>query len=152
MEAPEVVQKIQYMVAPAIMVSSSALLLLGFHSKFSNLASRFRVLNQEKRGLSQKGRKEEAEEARFKNLKQQIDQLMRRASLVKNSILSTYVAIICFVGTSILIFLDVYASFRLNYWVTAVFFAGFLALIITSTLMFMETVLFFRVIALEKKL
>ena len=151
MNVAEIVQKIQYMIAPAVMVSSSALLLLGFHNKFSNLANRFRVLNQEKRLLSQKAPKEGPEAARLSSLVEQVDQLMKRASYVKNAILFTYIAIICFVSTSILIFLNVYVSFELKYGIAAMILAGFLALVVTSVFMILETLLFYRVIALEKK-
>ena len=148
----EIVQKIQYMIAPAVMVSSSALLLLGFHNKFSNLASRFRVLNQEKRLLSQKAHKEETEAARLNSLVVQVDQLMKRASYVKNAILFTYLAIICFVSTSILIFLNVYVSFQLNNAIAVVILAGFLALVTTSIFMVLETTLFYQVIVIEKNI
>ena len=163
MSVAEIVQKIQYMIAPAVMVSSSALLLLGFHNKFSNLASRFRVLNQEKRLLSQKVHHETAEALRLKSLVEQVDQLMKRASLVKNSILFTYLAIICFVSTSIFIFLNVYVTFQLNtaiavvtpfqlnYAIAVVILAGFLSLVAACTFMILETMLFYRVIAIEKK-
>ena len=151
MNVAEIVQKIQYMIAPAVMVSSSALLLLGFHNKFSNLANRFRVLNQEKRLLSQKVHKETTESTRLSSLVEQVDQLMKRASYVKNAILLTYIAIICFVSTSILIFLNVYVAFHLNTAIAVMILAGFLALVATSIFMVLETLLFYRVIALEKK-
>ncbi len=151
MNIPEIVQKIQYMIAPAVMVSSSALLLLGFQNKFSNLANRFRVLNQEKRLLSQKSTPDEAERFRLKSLIQQVNQLMKRASYVKNAILFTYLAIISFVGASILIYLNIYVSFQLNYAIAFVILAGFLALVLTSVFMILETLLFYRVIAIEKK-
>ena len=152
MNVAEIVQKIQFMIAPAVMVSSSALLLLGFQNKFSNLANRFRVLNQEKRGLSQKSHKEELEILRLNSLTLQVDHLMKRASYVKNAILFTYLAIICFVSASLLIFLNVYVSLSLNYGIAFVVLAGFLSLIVTSISMLLETWLFYRVIALEKKI
>jgi len=152
MNVAEIVQKIQYMIAPAVMVSSSALLLLGFQNKFSNLANRFRVLNQEKRGLSQKSHKEELEILRLNSLTLQVDHLMKRASYVKNAILFTYLAIICFLGASILVFLNVYVSFQLNYGIAYVILAGFLSLIATSVFMLLETWIFYGIIALEKKI
>jgi Na+/melibiose symporter-like transporter len=151
MNIPEIVQKIQYMIAPAVMVSSSALLLLGFQNKFSNLANRFRVLNQEKRVLSQKTNPDDAERLRLKSLIQQVEQLMKRASYVKNAILFTYLAIISFVGASILLYLNVYVEFGLNHAIAYVILAGFVSLILTSFFMILETTLFYQVIALEKK-
>ncbi|OIO38515.1 MAG: hypothetical protein AUJ72_02415 [Candidatus Omnitrophica bacterium CG1_02_46_14] len=151
MNIPEIVQKIQYMIAPAVMVSSSALLLLGFQNKFSNLANRFRVLNHEKRVLSQKSNLEETERVRLKSLIKQVDQLMKRASYVKNAILFTYFAIIAFVGASILLYLNVYIAFQLNHAIAYVILAGFVSLMLTSFFMILETTLFYQVIAIEKK-
>jgi len=51
----EIVQKIQYMIAPAVMVSSSALLLLGFNNKFSNLANRFLSRTRTRKGFARLG-------------------------------------------------------------------------------------------------
>ena len=152
MEIEAIVKEVQYVIAPAVMVSSSALLLLGFQTKFSNLASRFRALNQERRLLDRKANKDENEQTRLKSLTEQVEQLMRRASFVKNAILSTYFAIISFVGTSILIFLNAHTSNRFHELLIAVFLLGFLSLVLTCVLMMLETGLFFKVIAVEKKL
>ena len=151
MDTPRVIQVIQYAIAPAVMVSSSALLLLGFQNKFSNLANRFRALNQEKRFLSQKTQRDPAEEARLGNLTEQVDQLVRRASCVKNAILLTYAGIICFVSTSILIFVSNTSSSQLYRLTIGVFLLGFIFLLAASVQMILETRLFYKVISLEKK-
>ena len=151
MDISKVVQEIQYVLAPAVMVSSSALLLLGFQNKFSNLASRFRVLNHEKRALSQKTQKEASEEDRLINLTAQIQRLMRRAAYVKNAIVLTYCAIICFTGTSILIFSNIYASFQLVDCTVAIFLMGLVMIFASAILMILETTLFYQVISLEKE-
>src|SRR3989338_954931 len=106
MELSNLVQQIQYMLAPAIMVSSSALLLLGYQNKFSALFNRFRSLNQERRLLVQKIKRESAEEDRLGNLKAQLGRLFKRATNVKNAIVLTYSAIICFLATSVFLFLN----------------------------------------------
>ncbi len=151
MITPEVVQQIQFMVAPAVMVSSSALLMLGFNNKFSNLANRFRLLNHEKRTLQHKANKDQIELARLGNLALQVQHLMKRATYVKNAILCTYFAIICFVSTSIFIFSGNFGPFSGSVVATAVFFVGFLMLIVTSLYMIAETSLFYHVITIEEK-
>lgn len=152
MDTPKIIQEIQYVIAPAVMVSSSALLLLGFHNKFSNLANRFRALNHEKRLLSQKTAKDGAETARLHNLSEQVEQLMKRAVYVKNAILFVYFGIVCFAGTSFLIFLNVYLPFQLYHLTISVFLAGFVFLLASSVQMILETSLFYKIISLEKKL
>jgi len=150
-QVSEIVQDIQYVLAPAVMVSSSALLLLGFQNKFSNLASRFRVLNQEKRSLSGKKGKENKEEIRMKNLDKQIGNLMSRGRYVKNAIILAYAAIVCFTGTSILIFLNVYGAPGLHHLVISVFLLGLFCILVGSVFIIFETNLFYRTLVLEKE-
>ena len=151
MDIGKIVQEIQYVLAPAVMVSSSALLLLGFQNKFSSLANRFRTLNHEKRLLAQKSVRDPTEANRFESLVKQIDQLMCRAGYVKNAILLSYVGIVCFTGTSVLIFLNVYTSFQIFNWITALFLLGLLCVLLSSVLMIFETSLFYQIISIERK-
>lgn len=151
MEITKIVQEIQYVLAPAVMVSSSALLLLGYQNKFSNLASRFRALNHEKRLLVRKDQKDETEKERLLSVEQQIDHLMARARHVKNAIVMAYGAIICFAVTSVLIFLNVYAYFQLYQAIIVVFLAGLFLTLAGAACLIAETRLFYKVIALERK-
>ena len=151
MDITKIVQEIQYVLSPAVMVSSSALLLLGFQNKFSNLASRFRALNHEKRVLSQKDRRDASEEDRLINLNSQIHNLMRRASYVKNAIVLTYLAIVSFAGTSVLIFLNIYSLFQLTHLMIIWFLLGLLLIFVSAILMILETNLFYKVISLERR-
>ena len=89
-----IIQNIQYILAPAIMISSASLLLLGFQNKFSALFNRFRSLNEEKRHLKKKISRDSIEMERLDNLERQLKGLSFRASCVKNAILSAYSAII----------------------------------------------------------
>ena len=150
-DIPKAIQEIQYMLAPAIMVSSASLLLLGFQTKFSNLASRFRVLNREKQELGQKAGRSREEEARLANVRDQVQYLLRRASLVKNAILLTYGAILFLVGTSVLILMDIYSSREFHYLILGAFSAGLVCLFLTALVMIMETGLFYRIMIFEKK-
>ncbi|MBI4352706.1 MAG: DUF2721 domain-containing protein [Candidatus Omnitrophica bacterium] len=151
MDIPRVVQEIQYVLAPAVMVSSAALLLLGFQNKFSSLANRFRVLNEEKRVLGSKAERTYQEEGRFQSLKKQVDHLMRRATYVKNAIILAYASIVCFSATSVMIFLNVYARFYFGVLLIAVFLTGLLLVLASAVSMMVETSLFYKIISLEKK-
>ncbi|MSR77404.1 MAG: DUF2721 domain-containing protein [Candidatus Omnitrophica bacterium] len=44
MDIAKLIQEIQYILAPAMMISSSSLLLLGFQNKFSNLTDQVKYL------------------------------------------------------------------------------------------------------------
>jgi hypothetical protein len=150
MDIAQLVQEIQYVLAPAVMVSSAALLLLGLQAKFSNLASRFRGLHHERRALALKAERSAAEEERLASVQDQVEHLMRRAACVKRAIMLSYVAIACFMGSSMLLFLDVFASFHLDRGVITVFMFGLGCVLGSALVMIAETRLFYRVLTLER--
>ena len=152
MDLSKIVQEIQCVLAPAVMISSSALLLLGFQNKFSNLANRFRSLNYERRALSQKPDRSNIESERLGNLKEQLDHLIQRATHVKNAILLTYIAIMCFVVTSIFLFLYIYTRFQSLHLTIAFFLIGVLLVFVVSVFMMIEVALSFKVLDLESRL
>ena len=150
MDIAQLVQEIQYVLAPAVMVSSAALLLLGFQAKFSNLANRFRGLHHERRLLSLKATRDDSEEERLRSLQEQVEHLMRRATCVKRAIVLAYLAIVCFMGSSMLMFFNVYASFHLGHGVIAVFMFGLACVLASALVMIVETRLFYKVLTLER--
>ena len=147
----DLVREIQYVLAPAVMVSSSALLLLSFNNKFSSLAGRFRILNDEKRRLAVKPRRETGEELRLKNLEAQLTNLMQRAQYVKQAIVLCYLSMAGFIGTSIMIFINVYSAFGLYQWVVGLFLVSLFLLLLSVFLMILETEIFYKIISLERK-
>ncbi len=151
MDISKVIQDIQYILAPAFMISSAGMLLLGFQTKFSNLSNRFRVLNHERQLFARQPQRSPEEERRYSNLRKQCDLLFRRATLVKNSILLTYSSIIFFTATSILILLSLYGTFHLRFWIIAVFAFGLLQILATAVIMLHETRLFYHILVLEQK-
>jgi len=151
MEPSYAVQVIQTTLAPAVMISSSALLLLGFQNKFSALFDRFRTLNEEKRDLKKKPRRDDFEEERLHNLEEQLTRLMRRATHVKNAILSTYLAMISFLATSFFLFWSTYARYNFNY-ITLTFFGAGLILIVSAAIsIIVEVTISYHILTIEKK-
>ena len=151
MEISAIIQQIQFVLAPAVMISSVALLLLGFQNKFSNLANRFRVLNHEKRILNQKQHRDSIDDGRLQNLLSQIEFLVRRAAHVKNVILLSYAGIVCFILTSVTIFLGVYATQQFFPIILGFFLLGLLLILIAAVTEIIEVALAFKVIDLESK-
>jgi polyferredoxin len=151
MDISKVIQEIQYILAPAFMISSAALLLLGFQNKFSALADRLRVLNHERQQLWQKPDRTPVEETRFRNLKDQVEHLFRRASLVKSAIFLTYGSIVFFTGTSLLILFGMHASRPAHVLIMATFATGLFFIFATAIIMLLESRLIYRVLVLEKK-
>jgi hypothetical protein len=144
------IQEIQSVVAPAVMVSSAALLLLGFQAKHSNLANRFRALNHEKRLLASKATRDQHETGRLQSLQQQVDHLMRRATYVQRAIVCAYSAIGCFTGSSVLIFVSAHVPAWLGCGVIAIFMSGLACLMSSVVLMIRETQLFHKILTLER--
>jgi hypothetical protein len=151
MEISRIVQEIQFVLAPAVMISSSALLLLGFQTKFSNLASRFRALNHEMRELAKIPQREPWQEKRHENLTHQTAHLFRRATHVKNAILCAYGAIILFLCTSVLLFLNIRSVISLSPWIVVTFMAGLLFELAAGVVMVIEVALAFEVIRIESR-
>lgn len=99
-----VIQIIQLILAPAVMINACGLLLLATSSKYSSVLNRIRLLNDEKRKLFKKaGEKIFDETQRLESLARQIEHLMVRAKLVRNSVMCYTGAIALFIVTSLLI-------------------------------------------------
>ncbi len=101
-----VVQVIQAMLAPGIMISACGLLLLGMNNKYSLVVNRIRLLGEERRKFSMKASEKEflyQEEVRLKSISIQIEKLKYRVKLVRNAVFSYSIAVGLFVITSMLI-------------------------------------------------
>jgi hypothetical protein len=99
-----VIQIIQLILAPAVMINACGLLLLATSNKYSSVLNRIRLLNDEKRKLFKKaGEKNFEETQRLESLARQIGHLMLRAKLVRDAVMCYTGAIALFILTSLLI-------------------------------------------------
>ena len=99
-----VIQIIQLILAPAVMINACGLLLLATSSKYSSVLNRIRLLNDEKRKLFRKaGEKNFDETQRLESLARQLDNLMTRAKFVRDSVMCYTIAIALFIVTSLTI-------------------------------------------------
>lgn len=102
-----VTQIIQAILAPAIMISSCGLLLLGLQNRYSFIVNRIRLLNDERRRLQKQlvsGKElDYSENVRFHSVRQQVKELTTRAFILRNAILFEIIGAIFFVLTSLLI-------------------------------------------------
>lgn len=106
-----VVQVIQLILAPAVMINACGLLLLGTTSKYSIVLNRIRLLNDERRKLARRaGDRTFEETTRLVSLSRQIDRLVVRARYVRNSVLFYSAAIGLFLVTSLLMALGTFAE------------------------------------------
>ena len=125
-----IVEVIQLMLAPGLMISACGLLLLGMNNKYSLVVNRIRLLNEERRRLFGKAGEREfnyEENVRLESISLQLTKLAFRVKLVRNAVLTYTFAVAFFVLTSLFIGLEfVLGNENLNYLVTILFLAGML--------------------------
>lgn len=98
----ETVSIIQAMLSPAVMVNCCGLLLLGMNNKYSQVAGRIRVLDEEKRKLTIKTIDMELEphqQHRLNSIQVQTEKMLNRVGLVKNTVVSFSIAVAIFILT-----------------------------------------------------
>ncbi len=149
-----IVQVIQLMLAPGLMISACGLLLLGMNNKYSLVVNRIRLLNEERRRYLSKHDKEfkYEENVRIESLSTQIKSLVVRVRLVRNAVFAYSVAVGIFVLTSLLIGLNYLSnSDKLNYIVAALFLLGMIAVLIGVIFASYETIKGYDIIQYEVK-
>jgi pilus assembly protein TadC len=123
-----VIQAIQLMLAPAVMINGCGLLLLSISNKFSSVVNRVRLLNEERRKLFARASDPNfgsQENQRLESIARQLDRLLRRAKMVRNSLLCYSIAVALFVLTSLLIGFDYFVVvLQLKQVIIASFMAG----------------------------
>lgn len=97
-------QTIQAILAPAVMISSMGLFLLGLNARQTSIFSRIRLLNEEKRKIVREiDRGQEAEycdDLRCLSIDRQLHSLQLRAWYIRNSFICHTAAVAFFVLTS----------------------------------------------------
>ena len=151
-----IVEVIQLMLAPGLMISACGLLLLGMNNKYSLVVNRIRLLNEERRRLFSKAGEREfiyEENVRLESISLQLTKLAFRVKLVRNAVLSYTMAVAFFVLTSLFIGLEyVFGSDSLNYFVTIMFLTGMLLVLIGVVFAAYESKKGYDIIRLEVKI
>jgi len=148
-------QIIQLMLAPAIMISACGLLLLGINNKYSMVVNRIRLLNEEKRELLLKfGTEPTSTEVnvRIESTSIQINELVNRAKLVRNSVLSYTTAVALFVTTSLILGVSSVMSMgKLNYLILVSFLCGMIFVLMGVVFAGLETKKGYDIVLYEVK-
>jgi len=144
-------QFIQFMLAPAIMISACGLLLLGINNKYSIIVNRIRLLNKEKREfIESKGINSIHNNIRFDSVDQQIKYLEKRVWLVRNAVLSYAVAVALFVITSVSLGMQsLLQNEHLQVITISLFLIGMLSVFIGITFTFLETSEGYKIVQFE---
>ena len=132
-QLPSIVEIIQLMLAPGLMISACGLLLLGMNNKYSLVVNRIRLLNDERRKILHKMDDKNFnyhENVRLASILKQIDALVFRVMLVRNAVLSYTIAVALFVLTSLSIGAEeIFNISRLNTLITILFSLGMLSVL-----------------------
>ena len=105
-----IVQIIQSMLAPGLMISACGLLILGMNNKYSIVVNRIRLLNDEKRKLLHLNNPIENDVRREHNIEIQIDKLNERVRMVRNAVVAYSVGVACFIIASLMIGIKLYTK------------------------------------------
>jgi hypothetical protein len=101
-----VVEIIQSMLAPGIMISACGLLLLGMNNKYSLVINRIRILDEEKRRLLMKKRDQQLSDIelqRMSSVERQLPKLTYRIKMVRNAVIFYSLAVGFFIVSCLLI-------------------------------------------------
>lgn len=151
-----IVEIIQLMLAPGIMISACGLLLLGMNNKYSLVVNRIRLLNEERRKAVQKSDDNEFqyhENLRLESISMQISKLVYRVGLVRNAVLAYTTAVALFVLTSLSIgvgfLLDIT---KINSLVTILFLLGMISVLCGVIFAAYETYKGYEIVNFEVKI
>jgi hypothetical protein len=149
MEVP-IVQLIQGMLAPGLMISACGLLLLGMNNKYSLVVNRIRLLNEEKRKLFHMESMDEGESSRLSNIELQISHLIERIYLVRNAVFSYSVAVALFIVSSVLIGVTISTTTPAFDWlIVSFFYAGMFAVFVGIIFAAIEVWKGYRIVRIE---
>ena len=149
MDTP-IVQLIQGMLAPGLMISACGLLLLGMNNKYSLVVNRIRLLNEEKRKVFHQEKIDDNDSNRLSNIELQISHLIERISLVRNAVFSYSLAVALFIVSSVLIGLTINSRTNSFDWlIVAFFYAGMLAVFVGIVFAAIEVWKGYRIVKIE---
>jgi hypothetical protein len=152
----DIVQVIQLMLAPGIMISACGLLLLGMNNKYSLVVNRIRLLNEERRRFLAKLGERNAtleENLRLGSISKQLTALTNRVRLVKNAVFCYTLAVALFVLTSLTIGIESFTGTKsISTLITVLFLLGMFSVLIGVTFAAIETMKGYEIISLEVKI
>ncbi|HPO56592.1 MAG TPA: DUF2721 domain-containing protein [Ignavibacteriaceae bacterium] len=150
-----IIDIIQSMLAPGIMISACGLLILGMNNKYSIVVNRIRLLNEEKRRFASTALEKEFlynEEIRLKSIATQLTKLRFRVKLVRNAVFCYSLAVGMFVTTSLIIGIAFWLnSVNLESVIIALFSLGMISVLVGIFFAAYESVKGYEIINFEIK-
>jgi hypothetical protein len=142
-----IIEIIQAMLAPGIMISACGLLLLGMNNKYSLVVNRIRVLNIEFRGL------QDESSQRHESILTQLPLLIQRMRIIRNAVWLYTIAIAFFIFSilSIGLFLMIQETSIMNYISFGLFILALISLLIGVIHAAREVRLGYDILSIETK-
>jgi hypothetical protein len=148
-----VVEIIQSMLSPGIMISACALLLLGMNNKYSLVVNRIRALDEENRKLKlleSEGKISNNQEHRLKSIAVQTDKLAYRIILIRNAVLFYSIGVAFFIISCLTIGLSfVLKDINIDLLVIVMFLLGMMAVLSGIILAYREAIKGYEIIKIE---
>jgi len=148
-----VIQAIQLILAPGVMISACGLLLLGINNKFTSVLNRIRALTEEKRKIIINAAEREfipAEIQRIESITRQLTGLLNRAKLIRNSIFCYLCAVGLFVVTSLFIGADYFQPMlQLRYLILGTFLSGMVIVFVGVIFGVLDTMKGYNIVKFE---
>jgi hypothetical protein len=151
----DVLHIIQLLVAPVVMISACGLLCLAFYNRLAVVVNRIRAFNQERLAILDRldGPAIETPRGdlrlRAEAIDRQVLEIMKRARLVRNTLVGLVVCIICMVVTSLCVGLSIWLP-GMAYVALGVFVAGMLTLLGAMIVALMELQRSLQPVALDR--
>ena len=148
-----VIQVIQLILAPGIMINACGLLLLSISNKFTSVLNRIRALTEEKRKLMLNASQREfypIENQRVESIARQVSDLLARARLIRNAVFCYLLAVGLFVATSLFIGMDYFAAIlQFRYFILSAFLSGMLVVFVGVIFGVLDTMKGYNIVKFE---
>ncbi|MDD5361430.1 MAG: DUF2721 domain-containing protein [Ignavibacteria bacterium] len=156
MQTESFLKAIQLMLAPAVMISACGLLLLGISNKYSSINNRIRLLTEERRRIHNKikdgAELDYMETTRHQSIARQLNDILFRAKLVRNTVSFYVTGLFLFIITSLVIGLDMMLVTKItDYIAVSIFILGMMSVGIGLIFSLKETLKGYKIIEVEVK-
>jgi hypothetical protein len=153
LENLSVIQAIQLILAPGVMINACGLLLLTISNKFTSVLNRIRALTEEKRKMILNAAEREfypIENQRIESISRQVAGLLYRARLIRNAVFCYLGAVGLFVATSLFIGTDYFVPMlQLRYLILGTFLSGMVVVFIGVIFGVLDTMKGFNIVKFE---
>ena len=137
--------------APAVIFIAIGLLLAGLQMKYTSLIGEIRQLNAERRADGGDTETESADPQRLRSIREQMQNLLKRAYLVRSALLCLYGSVVLFLIASFLVGTAGLGVKGLTVPIVGVFAIGLLAVLAGTLFAFREAQLSYDVVVAEMR-